>query len=345
MSNITPSDAVKGDPIGGKDGYILYQGHLTSAPALDKEKEVLGQRESADPALSVHRFHDIEEDPPVGKIWRYTPRDLARLAADVKRASNNRSFVSRILRVITHNGGSKNFEEITGEDGLTFGVTDFAGTGCYSFFKDAERNYPADFAKIFGKSAVDLLNESWVNQHNPKKDNGGLVRFRFVREGLARFLGQRRLHGFQLAHFMTGKVRPSLVAFHEHQFRYQLTLGAMVCIANTFGAGSMKASFLKPAILMAKATAEISHELAIAKWMIDKYTRKERKKHPDVAIVVDRGFLANPGELPSESLGHRGARAHSLVLEFSAGKGEIFTELGTFTLGRDESFPHDAATA
>jgi len=346
MDNITPSDAVKADPGGGTDAVILNKGHLVATSALDKAAQVMGRGEAVDSALTVHRGHPLAEDPPlVKKFWDYSPSDGARLAGDVMRASNNGSFVSRILRVISHEGHSKTFETITGEDGLTFGATDFAGSGCYSFFKDASTHYPADFAKFFGSSAVDLLNERWVKEHNPKKSNGGLVRFRFVREGLARFLGQRRLHGFQLAHFMRGKVRPSLDVFQEHEFRYSLTLGAMICIANTLGAPSMRINFLKPALLHARATAEIGQELAIAKWMIEKYTNSKLEKYPDVATIVQRGFLANPGPLPEDHLGHRGRRVRSLVVEFPAGKGELFKELGTFTLDREESFAKDPATA
>src|SRR5215472_13454626 len=72
-----------------------------------------------------------ESDPHRGpsSYTIYQPVDPVRVKADVMRVASNGSLMSRCLLVLTVDGNSKNFETITGQDGLTFGITDFASDG------------------------------------------------------------------------------------------------------------------------------------------------------------------------------------------------------------------------
>ena len=97
-------------------------------------------------APELERYHGLVQDPDPGpehtQIWRYTPTDQRRLFADVRSVADANTFIGRALLVITRGGDSKNFEEITGQDGLTFGITDFAGNqGCADFFREFYENY------------------------------------------------------------------------------------------------------------------------------------------------------------------------------------------------------------
>jgi hypothetical protein len=90
--------------------------------------------------VNAARIHALALDPPIddahSTIWRYTPADARRLYQNVQYVAAGSSFIGRILLAITRGGDSKNFEELTGQDGLTFGITDFAGNqGCRDFFQ------------------------------------------------------------------------------------------------------------------------------------------------------------------------------------------------------------------
>src|ERR1700736_3560296 len=85
------------------------------------------------------RIPPIEQAPLHPKTSTYTnykPQPPSRVRDDVLRVTSNNSFISRCLRMISRNGESKNFETITGQDGITFGIKDFAtDDGILSFMR------------------------------------------------------------------------------------------------------------------------------------------------------------------------------------------------------------------
>lgn len=297
----------------------------------------------------VPRHHDLSEEPEPGAVWRYTPRDGARLAQEVCRVCGNGSFVSRVLRVITRDGESKNFEEITGQDGLTFGITDFAGNeGCCDFFQALKRRYPEVFAAAFGDEGEKLLDQEWVTAHNgggkAEGNNRGLIRFPFVRRGLAVVLADRRLLGFQLAHFVRGKVTPSVRLFEQHGLRRELTLAALICIANSFGASGMRRKFLEPAIQRAEEAGASDREKAILVDMLSAYVQREVERYPKTEALLRRLSGDQEGALPSPGqIGHRGRRVQKLLEVFPAGAEDPFTGVGRFDLQAIECDPDEPA--
>jgi hypothetical protein len=296
------------------------------------------------------RYHALSEEPDPGEVWRYTPRDGARLSREVCRVCSNGSFVSRVLRVITRDGESKNFEEITGQDGLTFGITDFAGNeGCCDFFRALKKRYPDVFAAAFGEEGQKLLDQEWVTAHNgggkAEGNNRGLIRFPFVRRGLAVVLADRRLFGFQLAHFVRGKVTPAVRLFTEHGLKRELTLAALICIANSFGAGGMRRKFLEPALARtAEMKDEGARERALLQDMLSAYVAREVERHPRTEALLRRAFGQEEGDLPGEGqLGHRGRRVLKLLEVFPVDAADPFGGIGRFALEALECDPDEPA--
>ncbi len=54
--------------------------------------------------------------------------------------------------MLSRNGTSKNFETITGQDGITFGVKDFATDGgVLSFMRGLKKSHPKQMLASFGE--------------------------------------------------------------------------------------------------------------------------------------------------------------------------------------------------
>lgn len=325
---------------------------LTADTALGAESQDVQAAKEDAVILALPRIKplDVEPDPDEPE-WKYTPSNQRRLEGDVLRITSNLSFLSQVVRVITRDGESKGFETITGLDGLTFGVTDFASVGgIYSFFKDFNGHYPRDFQRMFGRLAGNLLNEDWLETENHKKRlNDGLVRLRWVREGLAKLLGRRRFRGFQLAHFVRGKVRArgaALDQFQKYGFTRQFTLAAICAVANSFGGPSV-GGHVAHAIKAATGKRGRQMEDSFSRRFLEEYVDKECAKHPKTATILARGFGDEEGPMPGAGdLGHRGRRVRHLFLKFPfAAEDDRFTELGTFVLDKDERFAGDPATA
>lgn len=332
------------------DQCQLYDSVVVADDALARGLVVQGRPASPPAALLIERQRPLDQDPPDGKpFWKYSPTDKIRLAGDVLRVSANGSFASRVLLALTNDGESKHFEMLTGEDGLTFGITDFAGSGCEDFFKAFNGSYPNDFRKFFGKDGTKLLSRSWLRDTNIQDSNAGLIRLRWVREGLAQLLAERRFHGFQLAHFVRGKIKPALATFRKSGFRRELTLGIMLAIANTLGPSALAESFLPQALRVAGSGSGTVRELAVAEWLLDKYTRPDRDDHPLIKTLLRRGFGHEEGKLPTKKdagqLGHRGRRARLFLSRFPVAEAKDFAEIGTFVLATDERFNAEPATA
>lgn len=301
-------------------------------------------------AATVRRLCPLDRDPEPGKVTDYSPADADRLADDVLRVSSNGSFVSRILRVITRSGRSKHFEMLTGQDGLTFGITDFAAGSVSSFFRAAASGFPDDFARAFGPKAPLLTDSKWVEENNGghhEWDNRGLIRHRWLREGLAELLAAEHLRGLQLSRFVEGKVTPSHRALVAAGLTAEWTLAVMVGIANSFGAGGMRDGFLRRAVEKADAQhlTGAARERFIAEDMASRYIGRDVKDEPNARKVLEA--IRNPAApIPERDsgLGHRGRRVWETLRAFPD-RARPPTELGAFALAPGELWAQDATTA
>ena len=291
----------------------------------------------------------LDRDPVPGDVTDYSPADADRLAADVLRVSSNGSFVSRVLRVITRDGRSKHFEMLTGQDGLTFGVTDFAAGSVASFFRAAQSARPDDFAQCFGARGATLLDAAWVDRENGGRheyDNRGLIRYEWLRTGLAQLLAAPNFRGLQLSRFVDGKATPSLRAFTAAGLTTEWTLAVMIGIANSFGAGGMRDGFLRRAVEKADALhlTGSARETAIAQDMAARYIGRDVDAEPNARKIL--ACIRDPSALipaTDSGLGHRGRRMWEILRAFPD-RARPFAALGTFTLTPVEAWPQDAAT-
>lgn len=293
------------------------------------------------------RITPLDRDPVPGEVWRYSPADAARLADEVMAATANGSFVSTMIRVLSRGGQSKTFREITGQDGLTCGVGDFAGGGIADLFERMAEDFPSDFAAAFPDDShrAQLVDDAWVareNGGNSRYDNAGLIRYRWVREGLAVVLDDVHHDGWQLAQVLRGKVRPAVDVAAAQGICTAFGVAALCGIANSFGAGGMRRSFAAPA-----AERYPRDERAQIAWMLERYVRDEvdsdRATRPLVA-ELERALRGEVPQLPDRGLGHRGRRLRELLQRFPSTSAP-YTGLGTFTLRADQAWPGDPTTA
>jgi len=298
----------------------------------------------------VRRKTPLDRDPVAGDVTDYSPADADRLAADVLRVSSNGSFVSRVLRVITRDGRSKHFEMLTGQDGLTFGVTDFAAGSVASFFRAAASAYPDAFTAAFGARGATLLDAAWVARENGGRheyDNRGLIRYEWLRVGLAELLAAPRLRGLQLSRFVEGKVTPSHRAFTAAGLTAEWTLATMIGVANSFGAGGMRDGFLRRAVEKADAQhlTGSARETFIAQDIAARYIGRDVDAEPNARKVL--ACIRDPSvPIPSSDsgLGHRGRRMREVLRAFPDRAAPVVA-LGTFALAAGETWPQDATTA
>jgi hypothetical protein len=134
-------DEVRSEPQGPVSESDLWLLDPTAMSATAGEEPDPISFNDPDDAMDLPRHHSLTQDPDPGpdhlQIWRYTPMDEKRLYTDVRSVADSNTFIGRVLLVVSRGGDSKNFEEITGQDGLTFGITDFAGNqGCTDFFRE-----------------------------------------------------------------------------------------------------------------------------------------------------------------------------------------------------------------
>jgi hypothetical protein len=269
----------------------------------------------------------------------YKPQPPERVRDEVVRVAGNGSFVSRCLLVVSRDGESKNFETITGQDGLTFGITDFATNGgVHEFMRMLQKHYPDDFKAVFSEHAGDLLNENWIRKNNGggkgiKANNNGLIRQAWVRTGVDRILSDRRFHGLQLENFKRGKVTPSLERFEKEGFDYEFTLAAMIGVANSAGASGMR-SFLDAAKKTVPDGAP-DRELAIAKRMLLRYVAGDPHPGADDLKYLGSVFDGKP-PVTRPVLGHRGRRVRELVEKFPLETPKKFERIGEFALDQEE---------
>lgn len=296
--------------------------------------------------MAVHpRIPPIDEEPiPSGttKYTEYKPQPSERVRDEVLRvtgANDNPSFVSRCLLMITRRGNSKNFETITGLDGLTFGISDFASDGgIHEFMSLLAVYYPQRFEVVFGRNTPHLLDKNWIKDNNagghaPRANNAGLIRFPWLREGLDTFLSDNAYYGLQLQNFMNGKVSPSLKTFHENNFDFEFTLATMIGIANSRGAHGMRTDLAE----VQKNIGDVT-ELELAKHLLTDYVEKDRQYSAPDRTLLELGF-GGDSNLSDKNLSHRGRRALELFQLFPYVDASPFLELGEFNLADDEKLP------
>ncbi len=213
-------------------------------------------------------------------------------------------------------------------------------------------NYPDVFSDLFGASGVLLLDRDWIYTNNgggtKVGNNAGLIRFAWLRRGLAQLLGDRRFWGFQLAQFVQGKVNPAVAIHAAHGLRLELTLAAMIGIANSYGASGMRRRFLEPT-LAALGEPEpdlVRRELRLVRQMLHAYAEQELQQNPKTQQLFDVGLDGLPGVLPTiGSLGHRGSRVLATLKMFPPAQAQPFTQLGRFRLPPEARFAGDPTTA
>lgn len=298
----------------------------------------------------TRRLTPLDRDPVPGSVTDYSPADSDRLAADVMRVSGNGSFVSRVLRVITRSGRSKHFEMLTGQDGLTFGVTDFAAGSVSSFFSAASSAYPDMFSSAFGARGATLLDSAWVNRENGGRheyDNRGLIKYEWVRTGLAEILAEPNFRGLQLSRFADGKIYPSHKAFVDAKLTAEWTLATMIGIANSFGASGMRSGFLRRAVEKANEQHLVgsARETFIAQDMAARYIGRDVDAEPNARKVL-ACIRDSSAAIPSSDsgLGHRGRRMWEILRAFPNRTAPL-DALGTFSLAANEVWLKDATTS
>ncbi len=213
-------------------------------------------------------------------------------------------------------------------------------------------NYPDVFNEVFNVNAPLLLDPEWIasnNGGNRVANNAGLIRFRWLREGLAQILSQRRFWGFQLAQFVQGKVNPALKAHGENGLLLELTLATMIGIANSYGATGMRTKFLQPALDAFPAGSQLdpaARELNLVQHMLRAYAEREAIEHPATQKLLAVFSSGDLGALPSVgSLAHRGARVLATLRMFPLSPEVEFTTLGSFRLDEESRFAGDPTTA
>ena len=276
------------------------------------------------------RYQDTAK-PSSAQYTEYKLRDSdirAYAVAEVRQVTDSDSFVARTLRVITGNGGSKIFETITGEDGLTFGIKDFTSGGLLPLLQLIEKNHPGAVKDAFGQQ-TSVLKDGWLAAHTSDLNDHGLVAIKEVRVGLDRILSDPRFHDEQLERFINEAVEPSLKKFQDRKFRREFTLAAMVGAANSGGPGGLE-HWLSQA---EKNTDSEKEEVVIPEFM-GIYTMRDANDSSQLKAthdLVDKVFHGKTGELPNwDNLGHSGRRLRWQAEYFSWSAAKDFTELGTF---------------
>jgi hypothetical protein len=275
------------------------------------------------------KFRD-KDHPSGGEYTEYKlkEKDVRAHAIDEVRAvTGSGSFIARSLRVITGNGGSKIFETITGEDGLTFGIKDFTSDGLLPLLKLIETNHPGAINGAFGENTK-VLQEGWLAARKSKINDHGLIDIAEVRRGLDVIFSDPQFHGEQLERYKTESVDRVLGIFKERAYEKEFTLAAMVGAANSGGIGGLEK-------WLAKAHDKIgsSDEEKIVPEFVRIYALRDAESSRVKATndLIEKVFHGKAGSLPDwDELSHSGRRVRWLAEYFSWGEGDRFSELGSF---------------
>lgn len=305
---------------------------------------VATQAAVADP-VSIPRKPGIENDLHSSSYTTYdfaSKEDRDRAVVGVRAVTQNGSFVSRSLLMISNHGLSKKFETITGEDGLTFGVKDFTSGGVLPLLKLINEQDAGAIPKAFGPVlAPKVLQQAWLSEHTSAKDDHGLVALRDFRKGLNQILSDRAWHGAQLQRYGKESVEPSLAAFKKRGFRLEFSLAAMIGVANSFGAGSEAGNNgMIGRLNTAQSHAGGTDEEKIMRSFVTAYALRDTKNAVQEAAtekLIQMGFGGSADALPSQDeLSHSGRRIRLLFQIFPWKDKVEFFSVGAFVLAADE---------
>jgi hypothetical protein len=287
--------------------------------------------------MNIARNPDITTQPAYqnnagaagGQYTEYKLKDAAARKAAVemvRKVTAPDSFVARALRVITGNGGSKIFETITGQDGLTFGVKDFTSGGLLPLVELIEKRHPGAVKQAFGADTR-VLENGWLATHTSARNDHGLVALAEVRIGLDRILCDARFYDEQLDRFVAEAVEPTLKKFEDRKYVREFSLAAMIGAANSGGSGGLE-KWLSQA---ETKTGSKNEEVVIPEFMRIYTMRDAGDKVTATQDLLAKVFGDKQGELPDwDSLGHSGRRLRWLAEYFSWKSGQAFVELGSF---------------
>ena len=264
----------------------------------------------------------------------YKPDSAKRVRDDVMSYLKNGSFISRTLGVITRNGTSKHFETISGLDGLTCGIKDFAtDSGVLTLFKILHAADPVKFDAAFGSHAKDVLSLSWITQHNAGgkgvgADDAGLVTLEWLRVGLDTLLADPALRPAQLAAFRDQTAEPCHQDFLQRGFTLEFSLATMIAIANSTGASGVRKRLDE--IVAASNNTGLALERAAIQTLLTGYVGTSNAANK---ALLEDGFAGTDPKLMKESSGlnHRGRRAFELFQQFPYAAEVLFTSLGEFS--------------
>jgi cell wall-associated NlpC family hydrolase len=352
----------KGDgacgPRTGSGSEFLDEG-LAEQPSLWVEVE--GQEPDAtgwrDPhagerkvQLDVQPRYLTHAKPTVREYTTYSPHG-ERPKAEVRRVTGNASFVSRVLRIIA---ADKHFEGLTGLDGLTIGIGDFAAGSDISFLFAARELQPTLFRTIFGAHTDEMMQgtsrRGWLSQHASRLNDHGLIAIPWLRKGIARLLADQRFYGIQLAFWQRDKVAPSLATFSSYGFELEFSLAAMCGMANSMGPGGMRRLLRK-----GKAAAEAAgksgreREIAILRLACDQYAHtggtfrndepEEKRRKASAQATAAIGHVFDGGPAPGDTQ-HRATRILRTNRAFPLRQARTFSgDLGQFALEPGERAP------
>jgi hypothetical protein len=246
---------------------------------------------------------------------------------EVRAVTGAGSFIARSLRVITGNGGSKIFETITGEDGLTFGIKDFTSDGLLSLLHLIEKNHPGVVKRAFGENTK-VLEDGWLAAHKSKINDHGLIDIAEVRRGLNVILCDPEFHSEQLERYKAESVDRVLDIFKNRGYEREFTLAAMIGAANSGGSGG-----LKEWLAEAEERVGTKDEKRVIPEFMRIYALRDAKPNQVSATddLIAKVFHGKTGSLPDRNkLGHSGRRLRWLAEYFSWSKADRFTELGAF---------------
>ena len=311
------------------DGHTIPHEGITPPTPSEPWNSSLPQRI---PTLSTPPKYPLQS---ANRYTDYKPQPPSRVRDDVLRCTSNKSFISLTLNVISRNGASKNFETITGQDGLTCGIKDFAtDSGLQTLFKAFHDAAPDKFAAAFGDHVNDVLSLAWLKSNNAggkgaNANDAGLVRLDWLRKGLDQLLTDPALRSVQLAAYRKQTVEPCLTVFNDKGFKLEFSLATMVGIANSRGVGGMTTA-LNTALQSVGGSGEQREQAAI-KQLLEGYVGADPNGHGADSKLLATGFGGTPpAQLSDHGLGHRGSRAFELFTQFPYTNKTPFTGLGDF---------------
>ena len=283
------------------------------------------------PNIGAEPTYRNTSEPCGGHYTEYELKDSGArkyAVAEVRQVTAADSFVSRTLRVIIGNGGSKTFGTITGQDGLTFGIKDFTSGGLLPLLKLIEQRHPSAVKEAFGPE-TQVLTSGWLPARTSALNDHGLLAIKEIRVGLDRVLSNSRYHNEQLDRFVKEAVEPSVDKFRERNYRREFTLAAMVGAANSGGPGGLE-RWLSQA---EKNTGSKKEDTVFPEFM-HIYTVRDVDAGAELKATHDllgKVFQGKPGRLPKwDDLGHSGRRLRWLAEYFFWSSGADFKDLGAF---------------